>query len=666
MMIGEPLKDEGNTTRDTISEQDALHIWSDIDAHLQFAEQVIQKTELATQIRNRLLEQLWQIQLRRNDPQMYLAIVGEFNAGKSTFINALIGEELLKATVDVTTATSTRLCYGSQSDLEIRFRDMKKALSYRQDRSLLWQKLQSIAPALSGNPDNIRSYINAVTAENKVAAQIESVVIHHPASFLTNGIVIIDTPGINAEYTTHAQITYRVVQHEADAAIVIIPAPVPLAQTLTAFLLEHLRPYLHRCIFVVTQMDKIQEREQKRLLDTIQARLTKALSLDQPMVLHQAAPQIVLDMQQNGASVAPALQHWLQEFGELEQALWGRLRRERALSVTGSLLRLMAALFEQLDTHLRERWLSYEARQVAIKRETIQDLASFAAQQRQVYQRTTAPVVRKARAEIDKKLAQRSEEATDSIRQAIFAASDASALKSVLDNTVQAELAQVSEDFQKILSKRARKLAETARQAGKMLDEQFAREYQKLQVLAGTVAIKGIENLGQDIDVNASSITYSAGQVNKEMDGTEAALGWGGAAVGAAIGTAIFPIVGTVIGALAGPLLVGIFGPSLSERQSKSWAAVQPALNTALDTMKAQALEAWQRYEQEVQTAFEQRLTTYTRSYQATVKTMIQQQQRELATIQRLQQTIQSDQQELARRRSILTQKQEQLAKKNV
>jgi hypothetical protein len=82
--------------------------------------------------------------------------------------------------------------------------------------------------------------------------------------------------------------------------------------------------------------------------------------------------------------------------------------------------------------------------------------------------------------------------------------------------------------------------------------------------------------------------------------------------------------------------------------------------------MKAQALEAWQRYEQEVQTAFEQRLTTYTRSYQATVKTMIQQQQRELATIQRLQQTIQSDQQELARRRSILTQKQEQLAKKNV
>src|SRR5579875_1294451 len=127
MMIGEPLKDEGNTTRDTISEQDALHMWSDIDAHLQFAEQVIQKTELATQIRNRLLEQLWQIQLRRNDPQMYLAIVGEFNAGKSTFINALIGEELLKATVDVTTATSTRLCYGSQSELEIRFRDMKKA-----------------------------------------------------------------------------------------------------------------------------------------------------------------------------------------------------------------------------------------------------------------------------------------------------------------------------------------------------------------------------------------------------------------------------------------------------------------------------------------------------------------------------------------------------------
>jgi ribosome biogenesis GTPase A len=43
---------------------------------------------------------------------LFLVIVGEFNAGKSAFINALLGQKLLKEGVTPTTSQVTILRYG--------------------------------------------------------------------------------------------------------------------------------------------------------------------------------------------------------------------------------------------------------------------------------------------------------------------------------------------------------------------------------------------------------------------------------------------------------------------------------------------------------------------------------------------------------------------------
>lgn len=647
----------------TVDEYDALHVWADIDTHLQFIDQVIQKSNLPDQARTTLLERMQHIRLRRADPNMYLAVVGEFSTGKSTFINALLGEELLKTAVDVTTATSTRLCYGPYTNLEVRFRNMEKTFSYRQNRRELWQHIQTLSSDILGEAEDIHTYINAVTTNNTVASQVENAVIHHPAPFLTNGIVIIDTPGINAEHTAHAQTTYNVVRHEADAAVVIIPAPVPLAQTLTTFLTEQLRPFLHRCVFVVTQMDKIQEREQKRLFDNIRTRLTKILGVEQPVVLYDAAPQVVLDMMQEQA-VPSQLQCWNTRFHELEQSIWDRLRRERALSITESLLRLMTALFEELNTHLRARRSSYEARQVAIQRETIQDIASFTAQQQQEYQGKLTSTVASIKWGVEQLITEQRNKIEESIRQAIFGADSAEELKSVMANTVKAQLQAAGNAFQKDLRTQVKSLEHITMQASRSFDTRFAQEYQKLQTLAGTVSFSAIANSDRAITVNTSSISYSVDKVNGELDGVVNTLGWGGAAAGAVIGTMLLPGVGTVAGAFLGPILVGVFGPSLYDRKTKVWDEVQPALRSNFVSMSRQAQATLNSYESEVQFAFAQRINAYMQQYKSTVDKMIQQQQRELATIKRLQQTVQSDQQEITRRRDALKQKQQQLTQK--
>ncbi len=648
---------------DQIDQDDALQIWADITDHLRFAEQVIQKSDLPSQSRTKLRERTQRIRSRQSDPNMYLAVVGEFNAGKSTFINALLREELLQTSAIVATATSTRICYGSQVDLEVCFRHKKSPLRYMQDGKQLWRQIQQYSPKLSHHNHDIRAYIAAVTANNDVAAHVESVTLYHPTAFLSNKTIIIDTPGINAEYDAHRQVTRDVVEHEADAAVIIIPAPVPLSQTLTTFLMESLRPYIHRCLFVVTQMDKVQERERKRLLANIQTRLTKMLGLNQPVVLYESAPQIALDTLQR-QPVADGEEHWCNDFEQLEQVIWDRLRQERALNITESLLRLMAVLFEELGARLRERQAAYEARQQAIQRETIQDISAFTTQEQRTYQTLIDRAASDARYELESFIARRSSDTEEAVHDAIFSVDSASDLKSTVEQAVQERMARAGRVFQRELEEQIETLKLATIRASQDFDTRFAQEYHKLQALAQTVSFTQMEQLDSDISLNTSNISYSANKINDELDGIVGRLGWGGAAVGAAIGTAILPGIGTFIGLFAGPLLIGLFGPSLQERKTKMWDAVSPALQTAFQNMEAQGLTILEQYEREVQRVFQQRLNTYMRHYKETVDSMIQHQQTELKTIQSMQRTIQSDQQEIERRRISLQKKQQQIAQK--
>jgi ribosome biogenesis GTPase A len=60
-----------------------------------------------------------QIQRRRTDPNLYVAVVGEFNGGKSTFINALLRQKILKSSVVERTAVPCQTGRQPCSNLEI-------------------------------------------------------------------------------------------------------------------------------------------------------------------------------------------------------------------------------------------------------------------------------------------------------------------------------------------------------------------------------------------------------------------------------------------------------------------------------------------------------------------------------------------------------------------
>lgn len=351
----------------------------DVVDHLHFVERAIERTSIPETARKEMRERINEVFYRCTDRHLYMAVVGEFSSGKSTFINALLREEILKASVLVTTMASTRIRYSASPNVEVRFKKHKELLNYREDAAHIWQLIRFFAHEEQQKSTDLRECIHYLTAVERAAVNVEHLVISHPAPFLSEGIVIIDTPGINSETPEHAQITQNLIDQDADAAVIIIPAPVSLQLTLRDFLMEHLQPFLHRCLFVVTQMDKIPEEEQEMLRASIRNRLSDTVG-NRPFVVYESAPKIVLDKLNGRKRVLPEVEHWNNQFIELENTLWERLYHERTLSVAERLLRLLTGLFEQLDKYLRdqqtdqeEATLQDDLREIELRRVALQE-----------------------------------------------------------------------------------------------------------------------------------------------------------------------------------------------------------------------------------------------------------------------------------------------------
>jgi len=134
-----------------------------------------------------------------------VAIVGEFNAGKSTFINAVIGADVAPTGVLPTTATLHHLRYAPDPFARIQFYE--------------GEVKERIVPSAE-----LRTALKALDTGN-----VKRVEILQPIASLTR-VEILDTPGFNAPDPRHTDAA-RSAFEEADAAIWLLDAGQPLKQS---------------------------------------------------------------------------------------------------------------------------------------------------------------------------------------------------------------------------------------------------------------------------------------------------------------------------------------------------------------------------------------------------------------------------------------------------
>jgi len=223
---------------------------------------------------------------KRNDKNLNLSVVGEFSSGKSTFINALLRENLLESGNKPTTIAKTIIRHAQKRDVITIFNNGKtKLFSETRERNWFVNLFRSMP--------ELRQHIADLTTDPKSAKRVREVIIEHPAEILKMEIAIIDTPGTNSE-NWHEKITRGVIRDISDVSVILIDANWPVPESLIDFIKENLSDVLGHCIFVANMMDKVEEEEEREdQLSSFKQRLSVGLNITEPIVLPYT-PKLVL------------------------------------------------------------------------------------------------------------------------------------------------------------------------------------------------------------------------------------------------------------------------------------------------------------------------------------------------------------------------------------
>ncbi len=201
-------------------------------------------------------------------------VVGEFSRGKSTLLNAMLGDDVMPRKAAECTAVVTIIRYGERPHVRVLFNDgrpPKEDLSVEEFQSQYELKVED-------------------AGERQAALDRFSIVDHaelyYPVEVCRHHVELVDSPGL-AAHKTRAERTQKFL-HQADAVIFVLHAKMFLTENESHFLESILLPMGLRNIFFVINWYNLMEldtpkavaRDKAELEASIHRRLTPFCVLD--------------------------------------------------------------------------------------------------------------------------------------------------------------------------------------------------------------------------------------------------------------------------------------------------------------------------------------------------------------------------------------------------
>ena len=161
-----------------------------------------------------------------------VSVIGQFKRGKSTLVNAILGDKILPVGIVPVTAVVTTVEYG------------EKAASVHFDNGIIKEI----------GFDEMSSYINEQeNQENRLG--VSEVRLYCPSDFLQSGMTFVDTPGVGSVHQKNSDAAYSYVK-ESDAVIFMLSVDSPVNQIEIDFL-ENAKEFASKFYFAVNKIDSI-------------------------------------------------------------------------------------------------------------------------------------------------------------------------------------------------------------------------------------------------------------------------------------------------------------------------------------------------------------------------------------------------------------------------
>jgi hypothetical protein len=193
-----------------------------------------------------------------HNEKFMLSVVGEFSGGKSTFINALLGEAVLPMRTKPSTAFINKIQYGSESGYSIVYRDKRRGPVQLVKEKFL--KLYAPNEPDEDDHDEVKEYQEVM----KEFDEIKWADIRYPTEICKEGIDIYDTPGVNDPNPNREEITFTFVP-KSDAVVLVLSATTPLAKSEMDFLKDRIYASdISKVFFVANFKDRLVSEEAER------------------------------------------------------------------------------------------------------------------------------------------------------------------------------------------------------------------------------------------------------------------------------------------------------------------------------------------------------------------------------------------------------------------
>ena len=588
---------------------------ADIQSHITYATTVLNRYNWDDSIKRSLKKQLDAIVAKQNDKVLNISVIGEFSTGKSSFINALVGHELLAVNVlQGTTVAITIIEYGASYSLS------------------LVDKNGNSTTTEYKNINYLSSALQHYTTDPSYADSISHVRVTLPSDILKNGFRIIDTPGTNSLEQWHEEITRRAINDISDMSIILVDASRPMPETLVGFVESTLGNNVKDCLFVANKIDIIRSRERNGMLQFIQKKINLEFDIEGAEILPFASVALTNLFSKDIVTIDDDSKQ--QTFDSL-QSIFSFTAQKRIKTQAKKLLLLIDNMYANLNANITHVAQQYQKELRTLEQSKQVDFRPFIAQQialrqkrfitsaqekKRVTDMETDNLVNAAIANINSKIDSHTTSTLDGLSKYIK--------EGELTSDIKVEGAQIAnkteKKFNQIKPIFNRQLTE--------FQSDFEKEFTRLKVLPIKFNVTPRE-VNVTHNANSANIGPVASLISDELSKENWAFGGGGAA-GAAIGTAIMPGVGTAIGAFLGFVAGAFAAPDANEVKQKVKSKLTLPLRSYFRSICNDCMFNYTTYINDVNRSIEVEINRYYSTYNAEIQRRIDQWKAEHSKVQ--------------------------------